>query len=133
MNCSNGHANPQGAQFCNACGALLPPTLPAAPAEPTHRGIPLSWKKGWWDIRFWGLWHGIGIVVVALIVLSVIGSLVSSDTDEPETYTELCEFLRSPENDVFDRGDIEGLFDMTDWQLQRYVNARCPDQYDRVD
>jgi hypothetical protein len=56
-----------------------------------------------------------------------------ADKPTPTGGTELCALLRDPESRLLTRGDFERLTDFTDYELQRYVLARCPDQYDRVD
>lgn len=132
MNCSNGHANPQGAQFCSACGATLgqqlpPPSFQLQPQQPVKR------PAAWWPITRWGKAQGIIVAVVAFSTLYVIGALLPDDGKAKSEGIELCAALRDPENRLLDKGDFMQLTDMEDYEIERYVLARCPDQFDRVD
>ena len=75
------------------------------------------------------------VVLSALVVgLAALGSSSNEQKqDAPSGGTELCALLRDPESRLLTRGDFERLTDFTDYELQRYVAARCPDQLDRVD
>lgn len=73
-----------------------------------------------------------------MLVLIILGAMFGSgsgddDKSKPSAGTELCEILRDPEYRNLTRGDFQRMADMEDWELQRYVRSRCPDQYDRVD
>lgn len=133
MNCSNGHANPDGAQFCNTCGSSLgqqlPPPTWQAPAQQ-----PVKKPAAWWPISRWGKPQGVIVGVVVLSTLYVIGMLLpDSDDKDKSGGIELCAGLRDPENRLLDKGDFMRLTDMEDYEIERYVLARCPDQFDRVD
>lgn len=92
----------------------------------------------WWPISRWGFLQKLAALILGVAVFAFIVGLASRSSDndksKPSNDTvELCESLRDPENRNLTRGDYERLFDLKDWELQRYVRVRCPDQYDRVD
>ena len=112
----------------------LPPP-PQPNQEPT--------ASAWWPIGRWGnTQRAVGFIGAALVIVGLLalGTQVNQSEDEkdersPSAGTELCALLRDPDPDSrrLTRGDLERLTDWTDWELQRYVRSRCPDQYDRVD
>lgn len=91
----------------------------------------------WWPVSQWGnVQKATAAVIGGLTVVVVLALSAGSGEEEkskPSGGTELCEIMRDPEYRRLTRGDFERLADMTDYELQRYVAARCPEQMDRVD
>lgn len=109
---------------------------PPQPSEPK--------PPAWWPIDRWAKkWKVVGLIVATVLVVGLFVGAQNSDekskADGPKDYsrnpwgTELCESLRSERDRKLTRGDYMRMLDMTDYEIQRYVLARCPDQYDRVD
>jgi hypothetical protein len=108
----------------------MPESLPAPepPGEPD--------PGQWWPPRRWRNTQKLIVIGASLLLLILIGAVFDSGDDDkgkPSKGVELCESLRDSKDRLLTRGDYERLFDMKDWELQRYVRARCPDQFDRVD
>jgi hypothetical protein len=70
--CPNGHENPDGAKFCNECGAPMAPVAavmpPAGPPPPPPRSTPPP-KRSFWK-------RPIGIAVIVFVTLVVLGGIV---------------------------------------------------------
>jgi hypothetical protein len=106
---------------------------------PPHEQLPNDGENpdAWWPPKRWGVTQRlIAILSVVLLIAVVVGSLTNEGSQRSPRKTkgqELCQLLRDPANRQLTRGDVERLTDMTDYELQRYVAGRCPEQSDRVD
>lgn len=156
MDCSNGHANYDAARFCSTCGVALTTPSPAAPVNPnpppatasgpavgppsglSAKAYGATREHGWWPPANWGpkqapVAAAVIIIVFCVIVFVTGGDERNADKADSGGSTELCAALRDPENRQLTLGDWERITDLEDWEIQRYVRQRCPEQYDRVD
>ena len=72
------------------------------------------------------------LIALGVVAIMGIGALTKKADPEPGPERELCAILRDPSVNLT-KGDYMRMADWEDWQLQRYVAAKCPEQYDRVD
>jgi hypothetical protein len=87
VRCPNGHENPDGARFCNACGSPLssgatsaPPPPPGGPPPPPSTPPLAVPPRG--SVPFWK--RPVGIVVLVLVGLLLLGGIVTAIEGPPE-------------------------------------------------
>jgi hypothetical protein len=70
---------------------------------------------------------------IAFVIFVAVSAVFFPEEEEPSEKVELCDSLRDPANRSLTRGDFMRITGMENYEIQRYVRDRCPDQSDRVD